>query len=152
MPTGISKSVVKSMRFDEDEWTFLNQRRKAMQLRSVTGLVRVCLRIAFGIPTKEEFRTQGFKEHLAQLADMADDLNEMASAADAGKLRIDRRTEVLLEDMKLEVRTLRQLFEDYSSVAHERSFTRALELERAAEKRRAHRMPPMARANSGDGK
>lgn len=51
MPSGTSTSVVKSMRFDEDEWAFLGQRRKAMQLRSVTGLVRVCLRVAFPAQT-----------------------------------------------------------------------------------------------------
>ena len=145
MPSGSSKSVVKSMRFDEDEWAFLEQRRKAMQLRSVTGLVRVCLRVAFGIPTQEEFRTQQFKAHLVQLIGIANDLTQMTRAANAGKLRLDTRMEDQLADVKQEVRALRQLIEDYSDAAHERSFTRALELERRAEKQRARRVSPKAK-------
>ncbi len=48
MPIGVSKSVTTTMRFDEDEWAFLERRRKAVQLRRMTGLVRVCLRVASG--------------------------------------------------------------------------------------------------------
>ena len=152
MPSGISKSVVTSMRFDEDELAFLEKRRKAMQLRSVTGLVRVCIRVAFGIPTKEEFRTQHFKAHLDQLVGMANNLNQMTRAANAGKFRLNKHTEEQIEAMKLEIRTLRQLFQDYSDAAHERSFTRALEIERLAEKQRAHRVPPKAQAKAESGK
>jgi len=152
MPSGISKSIVKSMRFDEDEWAFLEQRRKAMQLRSVTGLARVCIRVAFGIPTKEEFRTQHFKDHLAQLVGMANNLNQMTKAANAGKFRLNKRTEDQIAAMVLEIRELRQLFEDYSDAAHERSFTRALEIEQLAEKQRAHRVSPRKPANSETGK
>ncbi|MEM6886983.1 MAG: MobC family plasmid mobilization relaxosome protein [Pseudomonadota bacterium] len=147
MPSGIPKSLVKSMRFDEDEWAFLEQRRKAMQLRSVTGLVRVCLRVAFGIPTKEEFRTLQFKEHLVQLIGMANNLNQMTRAANAGKFRLNKRTEDQIEAMKVEIRELRQLFEDYSDAARARSFTRAVEIERLAEIQRAHRVSPNAKSD-----
>ena len=148
MPQGVPKSVTTTLRFDEDELAFLKQRSKAMQLRSVTGLVRVCIRIAFGIPSKEEFRTQHFKEHLAQLVGMANNLNQMTRAANAGKLRLNHRTEDQIEAMKVEVRELRRLIEDYSDAAHERSFTRALEIERLAEKQRATRVSPKAKGNS----
>jgi hypothetical protein len=148
MPSGIPKSLVKSMRFDEDEWTFLEQRRKAMQLRSVTGLMRVCLRVAFGIPTKEEFVAKKFNAHLVQLVGMANNLNQMTRAANAGKFRLNKRTEDQIEAMKLEVRELRRLFEDYSDAAHQRSFTRALEIERLAEKQRATRVSPNTKVDS----
>ncbi|WP_108862357.1 MobC family plasmid mobilization relaxosome protein [Ruegeria sp. Alg231-54] len=145
MPSGISKSVVKSMRFDEDEWAFLEQRRKVLQLRSVTGLVRMCLRVAFGIPTKEEFVAKAFNAHLVQLVGMANNLNQMTRAANAGKFRLNKRTEDQIAAMKVEIRELRRLFEDYSDTAHERSFTRALEIERLAEKQRAARVSPKAK-------
>lgn len=148
MPQGVPKSVTTTMRFDEDELAFLKQRSKAMQLRSVTGLVRVCIRIAFGIPSKEEFRTHQFKEHLVQLVGMANNLNQMTRAANAGKFRLNKRTEDQLAAMKDEVRELRRLIEDYSDAAHERSFTRALEIERLAEKQRASRVAPKAKVNS----
>lgn len=146
MPTGIPKSLVKSMRFDEDEWAFLEKRRKALQLRSVTGLVRVCLRVAFGIPTVEEFERLRFKAHEAQLVGMANNLNQMAKAANAGKFRLNKRTEDQIEAMKVEVSALRKLFEDYTDAARERSFTRALEVERLAERQRASRISPKAKA------
>ncbi|MEX0278582.1 MAG: MobC family plasmid mobilization relaxosome protein [Ruegeria sp.] len=136
------------MRFDEDEWSFLEQRRKALQLRSVTALLRMCLRVAFGIPTKEEFVAKKFKEHLAQLVGMANNLNQMTRAANAGKFRLNKRTEDQIEAMKVEIRELRQLFEDYSDAAHERSFTRALEIERLAEKQRAARVSPNAKVRT----
>jgi predicted ATP-dependent protease len=148
MPKGAPKSVTTTMRFDEDELAFLKQRSKAMELRSVTGLVRVCIRIAFGIPSKEEFRTQKFKEHLAQLVGMANNLNQMTRAANAGKFRLNKRTEEQIEAMKVEVRDLRRLIEDYSDAAHQRSFTRALEIERLAEEQRASRVPPKAKVSS----
>lgn len=148
MPSGISKSVVKSMRFDEDEWAFLEQRRKVLQLRSVTGLVRMCLRVAFGIPTKEELVAKKFNAHLVQLVGMANNLNQMTRAANAGKFRLNKHTEDQLEAMKLEVRALRQLFEDYSDAAHERSLTRALEIERLAEKQRAARVSPKVKVKT----
>lgn len=148
MPKGASKSVTTSMRFDEDELAFLKQRSRAMQLRSVTGLVRVCIRVAFGIPTKEEFRTQKFEALLVQLAGMANNLNQMTRAANAGKFRLNKRTEDQIEAMKIEVRGLRQSLQDYSDAAHERSFTRALKIERLAEKQRAHRVSPKARTAS----
>lgn len=148
MPSGVPKTLVKSMRFDEDEWSFLEQRRKALQLRSVTALLRMCLRVAFGIPTKEEFVAKKFKEHLAQLVGMANNLNQMTRAANAGKFRLNKRTEDQIEAMKVEIRELRQLFEDYSDAAHERSFTRALEIERLAEKQRAARVSPNAKVRT----
>lgn len=140
MPQGVPKSVTTTMRFDEDELAFLKQRSKAMQLRSVTGLVRVCIRIAFGIPSKEEFRTLQFREHLVQLVGMANNLNQMTRAANAGKFRLNKRTEDQIEAMTVEIRALRRLIEDYADAAHERSFTRALEIERLAEKQRAARV------------
>ncbi|WP_299668588.1 plasmid mobilization relaxosome protein MobC [uncultured Ruegeria sp.] len=145
MPTGQPKSVTTTMRFDEDELAFLKQRSRAMQLRSVTGLVRVCLRVAFGIPTKEEFRTQRFEAHLVQLVRIANDLNQMTRAANVGKFSLNKRTEDQIEAVKIEIRVLRQLFEEYSDAARERSFTRALEIERRAEKRRAARASPKAK-------
>ena len=148
MPSGISKSVVKSMRFDEDEWAFLEQRRKVLQLRSVTGLVRMCLRVAFGIPTKEELVAKKFNAHLVQLVGMANNLNQMTRAANAGKFRLNKRTEDQIAAMKVEIRELRQLFEDYSDTAHERSLTRALEIERLAEKQRAARVSPKAKVKT----
>ncbi|MFA3919356.1 MobC family plasmid mobilization relaxosome protein [Ruegeria hyattellae] len=148
MPQGVPKSVTTTMRFDEDELAFLKQRSKAMQLRSVTGLVRVCIRVAFGIPSKEEFRILQFKEHLVQLAGMANNLNQMTRAANAGKFRLNKRTEDQIEAMKVEVRLLRRLLEDYSDAAHERSFTHALEIERLAEKQRAARVSPKAKAKA----
>lgn len=146
MPPGVSKSVTTTMRFDEDELAFLKQRRKAMQLRSVTGLVRVCIRIAFGIPTIEEFERLRFNAHEAQLAGMANNLNQMTRAANAGKFRLNKRTEDQIEAMKVEVRELRQLFQDYADAARERSFTRALEIERITEIQRAHRVSPKEKA------
>lgn len=146
MPTGQPKSVTTTMRFDEDELAFLKQRSQAMQLRSVTGLVRVCLRVAFGIPTKEEFRTQHFEAHLVQLVRMGNTLNQLTRDAGAGKLRLDKHVADQIEAMKVEIRELRQLFEEYADAARERSFTRALEIERRAEKRRAARVSPKAKA------
>ena len=132
MPTGQSKSVTTTMRFDEDKLAFLKQRSQAMQLRSVTGLVRVCLRVAFGIPTKEEFRTQRFEAHLVQLVRMANTLNQMTRAAHVGELRLNERTADQIEATKVEIRELRHLFEEYADAVRERSFTRALEIERWA--------------------
>lgn len=146
MPNGVPKSVTTTMRLDEDELAFLKERRKVMQLRGVSSLLRVCVRVAFGIPSKEEFRTLQFKEHLDQLVGMANNLNQMTRAANAGKFRLNKRTEDQIEAMKVEVRALRRLFDDYSDAAHERSFTRALEIERLAEKQRAARVSPKAKA------
>lgn len=146
MPSGVPKSVTTTMRFDEDELAFLKERRKIMQLRSVTGLVRVCIRMALGIPNLQEQRLLQLQQHLIQVRGMAGNLNQMAKAANAGKFRLNKRTEDLMIQMDEEIHELRGLIEHYIKVAKTRSLTEALELERKAEEARAHRTSPKVRA------
>ncbi|MFA3918829.1 plasmid mobilization relaxosome protein MobC [Ruegeria hyattellae] len=145
MPSGVPKSVTTTVRFYEDELALLKERRKAMQLRSLASLIRVGLRVALRLPNLEEKRLLRIQEQVVQLRGMAGNLNQMAKAANAGKFRLNRRTEELLVEMDEEIHELRKVLENYIEDTRTRSFTWALDIERRAEKQRAHRESPKVR-------
>jgi hypothetical protein len=145
MPSGVPKSVTTTVRFDEDELAFLKERRKAMQLRSLASLIRVGLRVVLKLPNLEEQRLLCIHEQVAQLRGMAGNLNQMAKAANAGKFRMNKRTADLMVRMDEEIHELRGVLEEYIKDTQTRSFTWALEIERRAEKQRAHRESPKVR-------
>lgn len=144
------KSVTTTIRFDDDELEWLKERAAKTGLRGVTSVVRVCLRVAFGIPTKEEAYSHGFRDYLIQLTGVARNLNQMTRAANMGKLRWNGKAEQQIAELQGEVRTLIRYFEDYTRTANRRSLVEAIEFEKAAAQGRAKRiMPKGGRVRAG---
>ncbi len=145
MPSGVSKTVTTTVRFERDELALLKERRKAMQLRSLSSLIRVGLRVVLRLPNLEEKRLLHIDDQVVQLRGMAGNLNQMAKAANAGKFRLNKRTEELLINMDEAIHELRGLLQSYIDDTETRSFTWALDIEKRAEKQRAYRDSPKVR-------
>jgi signal transduction histidine kinase len=140
------------MRFERDELASLKEYQKTMQLRSLAGLIRVGLRAALRLPNLEERRLLRMDEQVTQLRGMATNLNQMAKAANAGKFRMNKRTEDLMAQMYAAISDLTHLLNEYCSAADHRPILPAVNAEKLAEQRRAHRVSPNVKAGSEEGK
>lgn len=146
MPSGLSKTVTTTVRFERDELASLKAYRKAMQLRSLGGLIRVGLRVALRLPNLEEKRLLRIDEQIVQLRGMASNLNQMAKVANAGKFRTNKRTEDLMAEMNATISELTHLLNEYCAAADRRPIVWAVKAEQVAEQRRTHRVSPNAKA------
>ena len=125
MPSGAPKSSVYPIRFDKDELSLLRKFSKEFELRSVAALLRLYIRIGMGLPSRELARLHEFQEMLRQLRGMANNLNQMTKAANAGKFRLDKRTEQSIEEMRQFVEASCDLLNDYQDSASIKSIVRA---------------------------
>lgn len=149
MPDGVRNTVTTTIRFERAELASLKEYREIMKLRSLAGLIRVGLRVALRLPNLEEKRLLRVDEQLLQLRGMASNLNQMAKAANAGKFRTNKRTEALMEQMNAAISELTNLLNEYCSAVENRPIEWAVKAEKVAEKRRAHRVSPNVKSETG---
>ncbi len=146
MPSGARKTVTTTIRFERDELPALKGYRETMQLRSLAGLIRVGLRVALRLPNLVKRRLLRIDEQIQQVHGMANNLNQMAKAANAGKFRMNKRTEELMTQMDKTITELTHLLNEYWSAAAARPISWAVKTEQVTERRRAHRVSPNDKA------
>ncbi|KIC39842.1 hypothetical protein RA27_17490 [Ruegeria sp. ANG-R] len=125
MPKGVLKDSVYPMRFEADELALLRNLSKQLGLRSVASLIRLFIRNGMGLPTLEQAKNNQFDDLARQLRVTASNLNQMTRAANAGKFRLNKRTEDTLEEMKTLLAASQRLLNDYQDTANLRSLVRA---------------------------
>lgn len=125
MPKGVIKSSVYPMRFEADELALLKALSKELGIRSLAALIRLYIRIGLGTPTREQATMHKFDDIKRQLRGMANNLNQMTRAANAGKFRLNKRTEDQLEEMKVLVQSASDLLNTYQDASQIRSLVRS---------------------------
>ncbi|WP_282610882.1 plasmid mobilization relaxosome protein MobC [Pelagibius sp. Alg239-R121] len=93
---------------------------------TVSALFKTSLRIALGVPTREEENIRKFSDIQRQLFGAAHNLNQITRAANAGRFKLGGHAEAVINDLAEEVRRTHDLFVDFRRAAHSRDLLDAL--------------------------
>lgn len=116
--------MTSTIRWTVDEHAFLVGRKKAWGV-SIAAIIRSSIRMALGIPTKEEANIRRFQEIERQLSGLSTNFNQLTRAANAGKLMWTQGDADLISDLSVTVKETRGLFREYQKQAHRRGFDRS---------------------------
>ena len=124
MAEKVSKSMVSSIRWTAEEHSYLTEKTKAWNV-SIAAFIRTSIRIALGIPTKEEANIRRFQELEDQLRGLAGNFNQLTRAANAGKVMWTASDAELVSDLSVAVSEARSLFREHKRQASQRGFDKA---------------------------
>lgn len=119
------KWKVSSIRWTAEEHAFLKEKEKAWG-KSISSIVRMSIRMALGIPTKEEANIRQFQEIERTLLGLATNFNQLTRAANAGKVMWTQTDAKLVSDLSEAVRETRALLHEYERMANRRGLDRAV--------------------------
>lgn len=123
-----SGSVVSSIRLSADEHAFL----KKLSIRfdkPISAFLKLSVRIALGVPNKEEANIRRFQSIEKQLVGMARNLNQMARSANAGRLLWQSEERNEIGKLLCEVEELRDALREYQNQAAQRDFIGSVDAE-----------------------
>ncbi|WP_282611312.1 plasmid mobilization relaxosome protein MobC [Pelagibius sp. Alg239-R121] len=129
-----ARSLTTSIRMSETEHAHL----KAFTERAgvtLSALFKTSVRLALGVPTREEANIRQFDNIQRQLYGAAHNLNQITRAANAGRFKMGGHAEAVIADLAAEVRRTHELFVDFRRAAHSRDLVEALEISKGLDDR-----------------